>query len=60
MWQPNKRQWIVIVAAVGLAGFIWIGAAGMSRSQAREHQRLAIVIVIAGTLGVWFLEEKRK
>ena len=62
MWQPNKKQWIVIVVTYLLVAWYWIYAAGPPDDPGPPINlvRLLQVVVGAAVLVVWFLQGKPK
>ena len=62
-WQPDNRQWIVVAVTFLLAGyFSLLGASEVGRRGGDPALgfMLALLVVIAGALVVWFLQGRRK
>ena len=59
MWQPDKRQWRVIATVFVVASSLWLGD-GWFFGRESDDDELAVAIVGAGMLLVWFLDGKRK
>jgi hypothetical protein len=68
MWQPNRAQWFVIWVTFAFALLFWVWpdeaewlleGFGSFRMSNRTYESFRVFAVIAGVLGLWWLQGQR-